>query len=160
MVLDPAREFRNYLAEKHSSSVLIEEDYLVLHFKTPNGLPELVNDISLYLFLRLPTFEKPPPKLAFESPQPQYRSYQKMVDRAVSDQPYLSQAMQAVKDEKGWRYTFTGLDKKIKDVDPSDLIAERRRAPTKEELERAQLKLLARQEAMEKEEEERRMKAK
>lgn len=60
------------------------------------------------------------------------------------------------KDQKGWRYTFTGLEKQMKNIDPQPLIMERRRAPTKEEFEKAQLKLMTSQENLEHELDEKR----
>lgn len=54
--IDVNKEFKNYLATKHfaPSDALDLEEYCRITFKTPNGLPEIVNDIALYMFLKLP----------------------------------------------------------------------------------------------------------
>ena len=54
--VDADKEFRNYLATKHYSKAdsLDFDDYLEIKFKTPNGLPEIINDIAYYLFQHLP----------------------------------------------------------------------------------------------------------
>ena len=58
--MDHSKEFRNYLKEKNfkEQESLVLEDYQKIQFKTPNSLPEMINDISLYLFLKVPVVLK------------------------------------------------------------------------------------------------------
>jgi hypothetical protein len=82
-----------------------------------------------------------------------------MLDRAISNLPHLNEFQQQEKDNVGWRYTFTGLEKELKKIDPQHLINERRRPPTKEEVEQALLKRMEQENEEDNEEDMRNMKA-